>query len=111
MYAQVVERQRHRVRSRHQLATQKSMEFCIAERVATPLGRHFVARKNGRKLPLGSGVVAFFARSRGISKSSPKSSVEFHSSGLLVLVLLVERGLLAEGVARSKQAPLKRLRR
>ena len=44
-------------------------------------------------------------------QSSPKSSVEFHSSGLLVLVLLVERGLLAEGVARSKQAPLKRLRR
>ena len=38
MYAQVVERQRHSVRSRHQLKPPQSIEFCIAERVATHSG-------------------------------------------------------------------------
>ncbi len=72
MYAQVVERQRHSVRNRHQLRPPQSIEFCFAERVATHLGGHFVASKNGRKLPLGSAVVTFFARSRGISKGIGK---------------------------------------
>ncbi|HUV70643.1 MAG TPA: hypothetical protein VMW15_13330, partial [Terracidiphilus sp.] len=50
--------------------------------------------------PVGVGIIGLVLRSTPRSESSPKSSVEFHSSGLLVLVLLVERGLLAEGVAR-----------
>jgi hypothetical protein len=61
MHAQVVECQRHYVRSRHQLTPFQRMELCVAESIASS-GRNFVARRIGLKLPRGSAVVALHRR-------------------------------------------------